>query len=291
FGVFAQRTDEHPKPGADEFAFGDQFLGNFLREVDRDGEADAAVHTADERVDADHFAINVHQRAAAVSRIDARVGLEEILVNHDAPVKNGPPLRADMAERHAVIQLERRADGDGEFAHPRLRGIAEFRNRQGLAADGRINLDDGDVGLWVHPANLRVVFFAVLETDFDLVRAFHDVAVGEDKTVFANHDAGALPVEDRLALRALASAFFEVFLITPPQLGQKVEEGVAVLVAVGVFGFVRDADDDHGGRNLLRDFDERLVKLSRQVDGGGFFPRGRRELGEGETGNDGEQVE
>src|SRR5438132_5654048 len=46
----------------------------------RDCKANAGVHAADQRVDADDFAVNVHQRPAAVPRIDERIRLDEILV-------------------------------------------------------------------------------------------------------------------------------------------------------------------------------------------------------------------
>src|SRR5436189_3317638 len=108
------------QPGAREFAVLDQLVGNFSGEVDRDGETDAAVHSTNERVYADDFAINVDERAAAVAGIDARVGLDEILVHHHQVGKNAASLGADMSKGHAVIQLERRSNRDGEFPDPSL---------------------------------------------------------------------------------------------------------------------------------------------------------------------------
>ena len=93
------------------------------------------MHAPDDRVDADHLAVNIDQWAAAVAGVDACVGLDEILIQHDAIGKDPAALGADVAERDAVVQLEGRADGDGEFAHPSFGGISQFRHGQVLRLD------------------------------------------------------------------------------------------------------------------------------------------------------------
>src|SRR5262249_3434748 len=48
--------------------------------VHGNGEADALGAGADGHVDADHFAVNVQQRAARIAGVDAGVGLDQLLV-------------------------------------------------------------------------------------------------------------------------------------------------------------------------------------------------------------------
>src|SRR5206468_4216386 len=98
------------------FAVGDEFVRDFAGEVARDGEADAGVQAANEGVHADDFAVNVHERAAAVAGIDVGVGLDEVLVHEAAAGEEGhdvgAALGADVPERDGVIQTERRANGN-----------------------------------------------------------------------------------------------------------------------------------------------------------------------------------
>ena len=107
-----------------------------------------------------------------------------------------------MAEGDAVIEIERRANRDGKLTDAGLGRVGELQDGQPLGGDA----DDGEIGLLVHAADFGVVFLAVTKADFDLVRAIHDVAVGEDVAVFANDDAGALAVEHRFP-PAAAGAF------------------------------------------------------------------------------------
>ena len=113
-----------------------------------------------------------------------------------------------MAEGDAVIEIERRADGDGELTDTGLRRVGELQDGQPLGGDA----DDGEIGLLVHAADFGVVFPAVAKADFDFVRAVHDMAVGEDVAVFADDNAGALAVEDRFA-PTTAGAFAFLLLL------------------------------------------------------------------------------
>ena len=84
-----------------------------------DGEADADVAAGgreDLAVDADHIAIHVEHRAAAVALIDRGVGLDEALAATGIAVE-----RRDDAGGHRAADAEGIADGNHPVTHARLR--------------------------------------------------------------------------------------------------------------------------------------------------------------------------
>src|SRR6266545_3006013 len=242
FSVIGQVTNAHAEPRARDFTLGDQLIGNFLCQAAGDGETDARAQAANQRVDADHLAVNVHQGTAAVTGIDARVRLDEILVHRRALLAedNVAALGADMTERHAVIQLERGADRNGKFADPRFRGIRQAGDGQAFPID----LNHRQVRLRVLAAHLGVVFLPVLEPHFDFVRVFDDVPVREDVAVFANNNARGFGIENGLA--TVVGGALAAFLVAPAEFTrQEVEERIVVIVRAVVIGPVGDADDHH----------------------------------------------
>ncbi len=163
-------------------------------EIARDGKADARMQAADQCVDADDFAVNINERAAAVAGVDVRVGLDETLVLHAGGIfvadDVGTVLRADVAKGDAVIQGERRPDGDGKFAHARFVRISQFGHRQILG----VNFNDGHIRFSAStPQNLRSgEGAAVFQAHFNFLRILHDMPVGQDVTVRADDDARTL---------------------------------------------------------------------------------------------------
>src|ERR1035441_7402888 len=71
----------------------------------------AAGTRCDGRVDADHFAAHVEQRAARIARVDGRIGLQKMLELHAGI--HLPPLGADDAGSDACVETERGTDGHG----------------------------------------------------------------------------------------------------------------------------------------------------------------------------------
>ena len=69
--------DADPAPA--DAAVADQAAGDELGRVDRDREADPLRRQDDRRVDADHLAPRVDQRAARVAGVQRRVGLEDVV--------------------------------------------------------------------------------------------------------------------------------------------------------------------------------------------------------------------
>src|ERR1041385_3068553 len=170
FGEIFERDNADAQPGADIFAVTDQLVADFPGHVAGNGKPDSRVETTDEGIDADDFAVDVDERAAAVAGVDVGVGLDEVLVHGlalAAADDGGATLGADVTEGDAVIEIEWRADGDGKFTHAGLAGVADLRDRQPFAF--RIDLDDGDVGLRIHPAHFGIQLGAVLEADSDLI--------------------------------------------------------------------------------------------------------------------------
>src|SRR5262245_31758389 len=73
--------------GAVDFAVLRKLRADPLGEINRDREADAlesAARRSDGRVDADYFALQIDQRPTAITRIDGRVSLNELVIARDA---------------------------------------------------------------------------------------------------------------------------------------------------------------------------------------------------------------
>ena len=101
-----------------------------LDRVDRDGEADAGVLVAaavglDLRVDADHAALRVEQRAAGVAGVDRGVGLHRAGDREAVGGGDRASERGDDAAGHGALEAERAADGDRRVAGAQVLGGAE----------------------------------------------------------------------------------------------------------------------------------------------------------------------
>src|SRR5690606_35402122 len=107
-------------------AIGLQLLYDVLGDVDGDGEADAhvAARTGEDlRIDADHLAGQVEQRASGVAGIDGHVGLDEghiLLVTADAAAGG-----ADHTGGHRVVEAEGRSDGNDPLSRLDRPGITQ----------------------------------------------------------------------------------------------------------------------------------------------------------------------
>ena len=139
FGRAERRIEPHAQIGPDDRAAFDELVGDDHHHVDGNREADAFVAAAgagDGRVDADHFAAQVEQRAAAVAGIDGGVGLQEVLILHAvvAQLQVAAALGADDAVGDGVAQAEGAADGQHEVADVELAGIAEPGGNQPIGS-------------------------------------------------------------------------------------------------------------------------------------------------------------
>src|SRR4029077_6425360 len=104
-----------------------------------DCEAQAAIHAVDQRVHADHFAIDVAQRSSAIAWINRCVGLQIIGNGVRASLKQfTAAFAADYAVRESVIELERRPDCERKLTYPHRVAVTQLNDWQILGVD----LDD-----------------------------------------------------------------------------------------------------------------------------------------------------
>src|SRR5204863_6733671 len=128
-GVVAERFDANAEPRPRNFLPGNQLLTNVVGEIAGNGKAKAAIQSVDQRVHADNLAVNVAERTTGIAGIDRRVGLE-VIGNVIAAVTEqfASAFPADDAVGERVIELEWRADGEGELAHSHGVAIAHLHD-------------------------------------------------------------------------------------------------------------------------------------------------------------------
>src|SRR5579885_286415 len=170
-GLDAERRAPHASQG-------DQVIENGLGGVDRDGKANAGVLAdigEDHGIDADHFTVPVHERAAGVAGVDGRVGLDRFVdgcavgLFHRA---NG----TDDAASHGSCQAEGIADGIDLLPDLKVLRVAQHGGSQ----VGSIDLDDCQIMRRIAADHGGAELFAVVHGDFDLAGVGNDVVVGED---------------------------------------------------------------------------------------------------------------
>ena len=118
--------------GTTDAAALDQLVHDVPRHVGRDREADAdaaARGAQDLRVDADELSAQIDERAARVTAVDRRVGLQEVFERIAATRLTALP--ADDAHRHRLANTERIAHGQDDVADASLVRIAESGARAG----------------------------------------------------------------------------------------------------------------------------------------------------------------
>ena len=164
----------------------------------------------DRRVDADQFAVHVHQRAAGVARVDRGVGLDGVehgvLVLGVAARGDRPVQRADDAGGDGALEAERRADRHDVLADPQIRRRAERDRRQAGDALGlhhrdvaaRVGADDGERCACAPSAKVTLVCSgppgagARCAGTAGRPGCGHHVVVGQDQPVGGQDDARAL---------------------------------------------------------------------------------------------------
>jgi hypothetical protein len=139
---------------ATDHAAGQQLVLDAVGQVhrDREAEADVAGHRAARveagGVDADQLAVEVDQRAAGIARVDAGIGLDEVLVAGTRQVVAAD--RGDDARGHRLAHAERIADRDHEVAD--LQQVAVRQRDRGEVL--RRDAHQGDVGVRVRAEEL-----------------------------------------------------------------------------------------------------------------------------------------
>ena len=144
----------------------------------------------DLRVDADHRAARVEQRAAGVAVVDRGVGLDHV-VDRVAVRRLDCALEgADDARRDGAVEAERVADRDDRVAD-----LRPGRSRRAGAASARAGRAstlstarsvDGSL-----PTSVAFERVVVREADLDRGRALDDVVVRDDVPFLVEHEARA----------------------------------------------------------------------------------------------------
>ena len=190
--VITQCLNANAQPGARDFMAGDQLCANFFGDVNGNREAQAAVHPVDQRVHANHFAVDITERAAAVTRINRGVGLQIIRDRVAACLEQfAPAFAADHAIRECVIELEGCADCKRKLPHPYRVAVPKLDDRQIV----RVDLDDGDVGFFIgadDPCGKRP---PISQFHVDFVRAFDYVEVCKNVAVLPHDETGAFALD------------------------------------------------------------------------------------------------
>ena len=68
--VVAERFDPDAEPGPDDLLTGDELLSDLVGEIARNRETETAVQPVDEGVHADHLAVDIAERSAAIAGVD-----------------------------------------------------------------------------------------------------------------------------------------------------------------------------------------------------------------------------
>src|ERR1035438_2020668 len=107
------------------------FLEHRLGARDGHGETDpdTALRPVNRRVDADHAAVRIGQRTAAIARIDGRISLDHA-VEFALFGLNGAVERTDDPGGQRPFKLERVADGEHLLPHDKTVAIAESQGGQ-----------------------------------------------------------------------------------------------------------------------------------------------------------------
>ncbi len=245
-------------------------------------------------VDADHLAVDVHQRAARIAWVDRRGYLNQVIVVLGIVDLHAAVQRADDARGYRVRIAEGIADGDHVLARHEVRRRAQRDHRH---LGGGIDLDQGEVGLSVAGDDRSNVLLALGGCDLDFADAVHNVEVGEDVAARIDHDARAHAVDAAggFGIRFLRRGEHGLFAANAHDRGNRLlcrlDDGRETLVGAGGnarqqrLGNRRRQKESPGGpQDRLGRSVEHGGSCRRRCDNGlGCFRRCRRDAASAET--------
>ena len=169
-------------------------VGHYLlHHIRRHREGIAAVSAClrdDCSVDADQFALLVHQRSARVAGVHGSVGLDERFdLEFAAVVGHAAALGRDDAGGDGALELlaQRGAYCQHPLAQAQVVAVAEGNYRQAVGVD----LDQSHVGGGIGADYGGRIYLVVVQGYFDLGGSLHHVVVCDDVAVLADYDAAA----------------------------------------------------------------------------------------------------
>src|SRR6266498_388276 len=251
--VVTERFNPNAQPGSHDFVASDQFGTDFLGHVNGDCEAQAAIHPVNQRIHANHLAIDVAQRSSAVARINRRVGLQIIGDGVGARLKQfAAAFAADYAVSEGVIELEWRPDRERKLTDPHRIAVTELDDRQILSVD----LDDRNIGLFVSTHDPRRKIPTVPQFHLDFICAFDHMKVREDVTIWSNDKSGAFALDRAWSARVAPL----ITLIRWP-----LKEQVIEWRTFGDVVFLRNLYNDNTRCDGFEDFCKSIVQLMNDI--------------------------
>src|SRR5262245_5585863 len=185
--------DGHAEVRVLDLAARNQLVRDLLDRVGRDRKADPDVGprvAGDLRVDADHLAARIEQRAAGIAVVDRGIRLDRVIDREVVRSLHLPVNGADEAAGERLLEAKRAPDRDHRIAHLDVARIAERQWVQDRRR--RVDLDHREVGRRVAADDRGLVGAAVPAPDRNRVRVVDHVLVRDDVPVGVDHEAGAL---------------------------------------------------------------------------------------------------
>src|SRR6266404_717791 len=177
----------HADIGTPNASFPDQRDGNALRGVRGYCEANSLSGKNHRRVHADNAACGVDQRSAGITRIERRVGLDDVVEQASGLSSHRPTQRADDACGDGVLKSVRTADGDRDLPDAQLGRVGKPDVRKAC----RSNLDDRQIGVRIVAHQLRSRNATVRQRDLQDTRTAGDVAVAYHVSVRRDDESRA----------------------------------------------------------------------------------------------------
>ena len=173
----------------------------------------AAALRQNKSIDPDHRAVHIHERTAAVSRIDRRIGLD---ISNRLGRIGLPRQRADHTHGHRILQTFRTSNRKHQLPHPRTL-LADQRQRRQIRV---VDLQQRQIGFLVQAEEPRLenaplalrhlagIAHGQRQRHANPLRAFHHVRVGHDVAIrIDNHSrAHRMLAHNQRRLRAILLA-------------------------------------------------------------------------------------
>ena len=178
-----RRLSSHADVAAADAAVANEACRDVARRVARDRKAEALRRQNHRGIDPDDDAARRHERTAGVARVEARVGLDDVVHQPARAAAQRAAERADDAGGHRMMKAVRIANPDTDRARVAKRCPGEPRTVR------RVDPHDREIRVAVEADHLAGRGAAVGHRDAQRPRALDDVAVGEDQPVGREEDA------------------------------------------------------------------------------------------------------
>src|SRR5882724_12958526 len=146
-----------------------------MSEVARDGETDALRGPNDGGVHPDHFASGIYERAARVSRIECRIGLNDIVDQTAAGAAQRTTEATDDPRRDGLLKTHWTANRDGDLSGANGFGVGERQVHDLVGGDAKYC----KIGVRIFPDQIGVETPAIGERNREATRPVNDVTVGQ----------------------------------------------------------------------------------------------------------------